>query len=141
MAKKTPSSKTAKAAIEHPLLRSNLKQLRLPTMLSEHEKLAQEAADTNQNYQEYLLRLTELELATRASNALQTRIRSAGFPIQKELDSFDFPAARGVAKPKVLELARCGWIDSHQNCVLVGSSGTGKPQPAQYPASNRGMRR
>jgi DNA replication protein DnaC len=95
-------------------------------MLAEHEKLAQEAADTNQGFQEYLLRLSELELATRASNALQTRIRSAGFPIQKELDSFDFPAARGVVKPKILELARGGWIDSRQNCVLVGSSGTGK---------------
>ncbi len=26
----------------------------------------------------------------------------------------------------ILELARCGWIDAHQNCVLVSSSGTGK---------------
>ena len=31
-----------------------------------------------------------------------------------------------MTKPKVLELARCGWIESRQNCVLVGSSGTGK---------------
>ena len=120
------TKKTPKAATDNPLLKSNLKQLRLPTMLSEHAKLAQEAANANQDYQEYLLQLTELELATRASNALQTRIRSASFPVQKELDSFDFPAARGVHKPKILELSRGGWIDRHRNCVLVGSSGTGK---------------
>lgn len=108
------------------LLQTNLKQLRLPTMLAEHVKLAQEAANANQDYVDYLLRLTELELATRASNALQSRIRQAGFPIQKDLDSFDFTAASGVSKPKVLELARCGWVDTNQNCVLVGASGTGK---------------
>jgi DNA replication protein DnaC len=98
----------------------------LPTILAEHQKLATEAASTNQDYLTYLLRLTELELATRSSNALQTRIRSASFPIQKDLDTFDFTAARGVSKPKVLELSRGAWIDSHVNCILVGSSGTGK---------------
>jgi len=114
------------AAPQHPLLKSNLKQLRLPTMLAEHQKLAGEAADANQDYLEYLLRLTELELQSRSANALQTRIRSAGFPVQKELDSFDFASARGLSKPKVLELSRGAWIDAHQNCILIGSSGTGK---------------
>jgi DNA replication protein DnaC len=95
-------------------------------MLAEHHKLASEAADANQDYLEYLLRLTELELQSRSANALQTRIRSAGFPVQKELDSFDFTSASGLSKPKVLELSRGAWIDAHQNCILIGSSGTGK---------------
>jgi DNA replication protein DnaC len=111
---------------EESLLKSNLKQLRLPTFLTEHQKLAVEAANANQDYLTYLLRLTELELATRSSNALQTRIRSASFPVHKDLDTFDFGAAQGVSKLKVLELARGAWITSHQNSVLVGSSGTGK---------------
>lgn len=111
---------------QHLLLKTNLKQLRLPTMLAEHEKLAREAASSNQDFQEYLLRLTELELATRASNALAGRIRQAGFPVQKDLDTFDFVAALRISKQKILELSRCGWIDEKTNCVLVGSSGTGK---------------
>jgi DNA replication protein DnaC len=65
-------------------------------MLAEHAKLAREAADANQDYLEYLLRLSELELASRASNALQQRLHTAAFPIQKELDTFDFSAARGI---------------------------------------------
>ena len=108
------------------LLRSNLKALRLPTMLAEHAKLAGEAADSNQDYLEYLLRLTELELATRSANALQARIKQAGFPVQKDLDAFDFSAVPGLSKPKILELARCGWIEQRHNCCLMGSSGTGK---------------
>ena len=57
---------------------------------------------------------------------LQARIKQAGFPVQKDLDAFDFSAAPGLSKPKILELARCGWIDQRQNCCLLGSSGTGK---------------
>jgi DNA replication protein DnaC len=108
------------------LLRSNLKALRLPTMLAEHLKLAGEAAASNQDYLDYLLRLTELELAARSANALQARIKQAGFPVIKDLDAFDFSAAPGLSKPKVLELARGGWIEQRQNCCLLGSSGTGK---------------
>lgn len=108
------------------LLSTNLKALRLPTMLAEHAKLAGEAADSNQDYLDYLLRLTELELATRSANALQARIKQAGFPVLKDLDAFDFSAASGLSKQKVLELARCQWIDQRSNCCFLGSSGTGK---------------
>ena len=62
------------------LLKTNLKQLRLPTMQAEFEKLAREAATANESYEQYLLRLTELEVAARAANALQARITQAGFP-------------------------------------------------------------
>lgn len=109
-----------------PLLRLNLKSLRLPTMLAEHEKLAREAAASNQNYEEYLLRLTELEVAARAANALASRIKQAGFPVLKDLDSYDFSAMPTLNKQKILELARCDWIRLHGNCCLVGSVGTGK---------------
>src|SRR6202453_4608762 len=114
------------SANPNPLLRSNLKSLRLPTMLAEHEKLAREAAASNQTFEEYLLRLTELELAARSANALTTRIKSAGFPVLKELDSYDFSALPTLNKPKILELARCEWIHQYSNCCLVGSVGTGK---------------
>ena len=109
-----------------PLLRANLKSLRLPTMLAEHDKLAREAAASNQTFEEYLLRLTELEVAARAANALAARIKQAGFPVLKELDSYDFSALPTLNKPRVLELARCQWIRQHGNCCLVGSVGTGK---------------
>ena len=46
-------------------LEANLKQLRLPTILAEYEKLAREASATNQTFEQYLLRLTELEVAAR----------------------------------------------------------------------------
>jgi DNA replication protein DnaC len=108
------------------LVRANLKQLKLPAMGAEFEKLAREAAAANEGYEQYLLRLTELELAARAGNALQARIRAAGFPMPKDFDTFDFTAVPSLSKPKVLELARGEWIEQRTNTCLIGSPGTGK---------------
>ena len=112
------------------LLKAHFRQLRLPTMSQEFEKLARDAAAGNQNYFQFLLRLTELELGNRAANAIATRIKNAGFPVLKDFDTFDFSALPQLSKPRVLELARCEWIEHKLNCCLVGSQGTGKPRPA-----------
>ena len=47
------------------VLKEHFGQLRLPTMGQEFETLARDAAATNQNFFQFLLRLTETELATR----------------------------------------------------------------------------
>jgi len=108
------------------LLKANLKNLRLPAMHAEFEALAREAANANENYEQYLLRLTELEVTARASNAVQARIRQADFPVHKDFDTFDFTAVPALSKPKVLELSRGDWIEQRFNVCLVGSPGTGK---------------
>ena len=112
------------------LLKANLKQLKLPTMLAEHEKLAREAADRDEPYDAYLLKLTEIEVAARTANAIANRIRVAGFPVLKEFDTFDFSLLPRVSKQKVLELSRRDWIDRHTNACLIGGSGTGKTHVA-----------
>jgi DNA replication protein DnaC len=114
----------ADATIE--LLKAQLRQLRLPTMGREVEKLARDAAAGNQTFTQFLLRLTELELATRATNAIASRIKDAGFPVEKDFDTYDFTVMPQLAKPRILELARCEWIAQKSNCCLVGSHGTGK---------------
>ena len=108
------------------LLKANLKQLRLPAMAAEWEKLAREAAERDEPYDAYLLRLTELEVATRAANAVASRIRAAGFPVLKDFETFDFTATPNLPKQKILELARGEWVAQHFNCCLIGGSGTGK---------------
>ena len=110
----------------HLLLRANLKQLKLPTMQSEFEKLAREAAAAGEGHEQYLLRLSELELAARSANALAARIRAADFPVHKDFDTFDFSCTPGLNKLKVLELARGEWVEQRGNCCLIGSPGTGK---------------
>lgn len=112
------------------LLKANLKQLRLPAMNAEFEKLAREAAAANESYEQFLLRLTELEVAARAANVLKARIKQAAFPVHKDFDTFDFTALPSLNKQKVLELARGAWLDEHFNCCLIGAPGTGKTHMA-----------
>lgn len=66
------------------LLKAHFRQLRLPTMGQEFERLARDAAATNQNDFQFLLRLAETELATRAANTVTTRIKNAEFPVLNE---------------------------------------------------------
>jgi DNA replication protein DnaC len=95
-------------------------------MLAEFAKLSREAADADESYDQYLLRLTELEVATRSANALASRLKAASFPMLKDLDTYDFTAIPNLSKPKILELARCQWIDEKFNACFIGNAGTGK---------------
>lgn len=108
------------------LLKHNLKSLRLPTMLAQYAKLSREAADTDQTYEDYLLRLCESEVAARAANTLAMRIKAAGFPAMKELESYDFTAVAGLSKHKILELSRGQWVAEKTNACFIGNAGTGK---------------
>jgi DNA replication protein DnaC len=112
------------------LIKTNLKQLRLPAMLAEFEKLAREAASSNESYEQFLLRLTELEVVARSANVIKARIKAAGFPVHKDFDTFDFTAVPALCKPKILELGRGEWLAERYNCCLIGNSGTGKTHVA-----------
>src|SRR5437660_12257581 len=109
------------ADVTTELLKTHFRQLRLPTMGREFATLARDAAATNQTFAQFLLRLTEIELAARAANAVATRIKNAEFPVEKDFDTYDFSAMPQLSKPKVLELGRCEWIEQEYNCRLVGS--------------------
>jgi DNA replication protein DnaC len=108
------------------LLEHHLKELRLPTILREYDKVARQCAVEQLDYQRYLLRITELELLDRERRATERRIRQAKFPVIKTMDSFDFLAIPSLNKTLVQELARCEFLARRENVLLLGNSGTGK---------------
>ena len=110
----------------HLLLEHHLKQLRLPTMLREYSKLAEQCAKEGVDFQRFLLRLVELEILDREHRATERRIKAAKFPATKSLDTFDFLAIPSLNKKLVLDLARCEWIHKRENTLALGNSGTGK---------------
>jgi DNA replication protein DnaC len=112
------------------LLEHHLKQLRLPTVLREYGKVAEQCAKEGVDFQRFLLRLVELELMDRERRATERRIHAAKFPVTKSLDTFDFLAMPSLNKKLVLELARCEWIGRRENALALGNSGTGKTHMA-----------
>ena len=78
------------------LLEHHLKRLKLPTFLREYEKLARQCAAEGLDHVQFLARLVELELIDRERRLVERRIKQAGFPVVKQLESFDFKAIPGA---------------------------------------------
>ena len=112
------------------LLAHHLKQLKLPTVLREYDKVARECARDGTDHPRYLLRLIELELIDRERRTIERRIRAARFPAVKSFDTFDFAAMPSLNKMLVLELARSEYILRRENIIALGNSGTGKTHVA-----------
>jgi len=108
------------------VIRSYLKQLRLPAMAQNYSKLAREAAEANMPYEDYLLALLELETAHRVENATKKRISRARFPYLRTLDQFDFSAVASLSKARVLDLTQGEYIRARENVIAIGNTGTGK---------------
>lgn len=125
------------------LLAHHLKKLRLPTFLSEHDKLARQCAAEGKDHVQYLLRLCELELIERERRMIERRVKAAKFPATKSLDSFDFKVIPSLNKMLVMELARCEFVTRRENIIALGPSGTGKTHAALglgLAACQKGMR-
>jgi DNA replication protein DnaC len=120
----------ATLATPQVLLAHHLKQLRLPTMLREYDKVARACASEGVDHPRYLLRLVELELLDRERRVVERRIREARFPAVKSFDTFDFTAIPSLNKMLTLELARCEYVLRHDNIIAIGNSGTGKTHTA-----------
>ena len=112
------------------LLEHHLKELKLPTFLREYGKLAAQCAAEGVSHPDYLLRLAEVELTDRHQRMVQRRIRAARFPATKGLDTFDCSAIPSVNQPLVTQLARCEYVEHHENVIAIGNSGTGKTHAA-----------
>jgi DNA replication protein DnaC len=125
------------------LLRHYLKQLKLPTFLREYEKTAAVSREEKSDYRTFLLRLCELEAIDRERRAAERRIRAAGFPMIKTLDTFDFKAQASINQALVRELLSGEFMDHRENVLFVGNSGTGKTHLATalaFAACSQGRR-
>ena len=119
------ASQTPQILLEH-----HLKKLKLPTIQRDYAKQAQLCAMESVDHIGYLSRLAEQELIEREQRMIQRRIKAAKFPATKSLESFDFKALPTLNKMRVLQLARCEWIERRENVIALGPSGTGKTHVA-----------
>jgi DNA replication protein DnaC len=114
-----------KAAVKAQLL-ANLKALKLSAMISQLEGCLRQARESSEDYSEFLLNLSEIEVATRMENGRKRRLRDAKFPLLKPLEIFQFEAAPDLDTRLIKELAEGQYIKEARNVIFLGRSGTGK---------------
>src|SRR5262249_58607036 len=104
------------------LLEHYLRRLKLPTVLREYARLAAVCTQDRSAYATYLLRLMEREVIDREHRAAERRVKAAGFPVLKTLDTFDFAAQPSINEAPVRELMGGAYIDNRENILVVGNS-------------------
>mgnify|MGYP000010510559 CR=1 FL=1 len=104
----------------------NLKALKLSGMAAHLKRHLRQAREDKEDYEEFLLNLTEVEVATRMENGRKRRIRDARFPLLKPLETFEYEAAPDLDTRLIKELANGQYIQEAQNIIFLGKSGTGK---------------
>jgi DNA replication protein DnaC len=114
-----------KAAVKAQLL-ANLKALKLSAMISQLEGCLRQARESSEDYSEFLLNLTEIEVATRMENGRKRRLRDAKFPLLKPFETFNFEAAPDLDTRMIKELLSGQYITNARNVIFLGRSGTGK---------------
>ena len=72
-----------------------------------------------------LLDLLETELAERKARSIRYRMGLAKFPVDKDLDRFEF-AESPINEMQVRHLYDGNFLSDHTNVIMVGGTGTGK---------------
>ena len=104
---------------------NRLKELRLEGMRSAYDETLAVGHKRGDTAEKLLLTLLEAEVTERSARSMHYRLTQARFPIQKELEQFDFTAAQ-VEEGRIRRLHEGDFTQSCTNVIFVGGSGTGK---------------
>lgn len=129
--------------IQDERIQSACERLTLKAVADQYAVLAQEAAQDDHSFSDYLEHCLKVELDARRLRSQAMLVRIAGFPTIKLLEDFDFRFARGAPKKTIQNLASLAFIERKENIILLGPSGVGKTHLAialGYLATQGGMK-
>jgi DNA replication protein DnaC len=110
----------------NPELARKLRYLRLSGMAAALPARNQEAIHHHLAYPEFLELLVEDELAIRRDRLFARRLKQAGIPEVKTLETYDWSFNPQVPKGVILDLATARFVREHGGVLLLGPPGTGK---------------
>ncbi len=111
--------------MQHEAMVASLKAIKMYGMAQAVDELANQGSPAYQSAQEMLGTLLKAEMAEREVRSISYQMKSARFPVYRDLSSFDFSQS-AVNEALIRQLHRCEFMDQVHNVVLVGGPGTGK---------------
>ena len=103
-----------------------LKTLSLHRIRDSYRHEAENAAKAKLGYQDYLLRLLEIEVLSKIERSINRKMQIAGFPQVKRLEEFDFSYQPQINEKLIRELASLNFLEEAKNVLFVGAPGVGK---------------
>lgn len=107
-------------------LKAYLKDLRLPSIRDNFERVAERAVRENYTYEQYLFELVEQEQVERLQNRIQRLRRSSGLPTGKTLETFNRARLPGKVNMQLNVLLEGTFTDKAENLLFFGNTGSGK---------------
>jgi DNA replication protein DnaC len=112
--------------LEIATVREACRQLRLPTVAGQCERLAEEAVRHKHSHLRFLDALLSAELEERERTTVERRLKEARLPRLKTLEEFDFAKAASLSAPQILQLAEGAYLHKSEPVIFLGDCGTGK---------------
>jgi DNA replication protein DnaC len=109
----------------HKQIETYCKEFKIPAIFENYQAVANLAAKESLSFSEYLLKLLEAESKQRALRGKAMTLRTAGFPVVKRVEEFDYKAT-SLNRSQINELATLSFIERAENILLLGPSGVGK---------------
>ena len=107
-------------------IRTACDALSLGAIADHYPALAQQAADSDASYTEFLERCLKAEQDERRRRSQAMLTKFAGFPAIKLIDDYDFKFAAGAPKKTVQTLQSMAFVERKENVIFLGPSGVGK---------------
>jgi DNA replication protein DnaC len=113
-------------SLQSERLLAHMQRLRLTHLPQCYATLAEEAAQKNLPYLDFLERLLETESQAKYDRNVKLKTQWAHFPYLKRLDQFDFSFQPSIDEKKIRELASLRFLEQKENVILLGPPGVGK---------------
>ncbi|MGH9833023.1 MAG: IS21-like element helper ATPase IstB [Blastocatellia bacterium] len=107
-------------------LKESLKRLLLPAFVAQHAPQSVVAANEGWSYDQYLLRLCELEITQRETRKRQKLMAASRLPREKTLESFDRSRLKRTVERQFAALLDGEFLRRAENVLVFGAPGGGK---------------
>ena len=107
-------------------LQDNLSRLKLTRAAEVLQTIVEQAETDKSSYLAFLDHLLEEEVAAKDKRRIQTAMKTAGLPVAKSIEEYDFSFHPNLSKKQVMSLFDLDFIRQKENVIFLGPPGVGK---------------